>query len=969
MIEGVNRQIIDRLEAQQALDPCSREDLEAALGSPDQQTRCMASLKAVTAIWKSFPGLGIPPVLDLVLKAEHGKDATSGQRDHVVHTLQVYLLGLDLLHGLPSLSLKLQRNGSFPDLKRKWAIASLAHDQGYLLDQDDLNETPMGIRSLLDDPLSGLDTLDSGYLSRFRNYLAFTGGPSEFVEQLRKDHDLDILAELSSNSLLPIGTLGESEAPLVSYYEFSRTADVATERDHGMASVLLVQQLHRRLREQLSSIDWNSIKDEDKRSPSYNTLFSLDKELASAVSSVDEGCLAIALHNIHNDLKRSELKLASALHELQLSAFRLSLQDTSLAWFLSFCDELQIWNRPATDMLNLGTQFVDPKDLSLDYRDEYAWLSFKKEEGELSKSGMSPYWTLRRSLTQYLDEGDLNGVLRQGPIPETATPSQDIGPSGSISSTTLGDQNYTNMGSISSKTHTEEMVSWKIQNRRLLYPKLQPVCVLYTGGSVGMVHEDPKDHRTPLKTEHLDRVLPHLRNLHRLGFDIDFYETPEPLDSSNIQPHDWVEIGHVIELLYPYYQGFVILHGTDTMTYTASALSFMFENLEKPIILTGAERPLSEPETDAEYNIMRALRLSAPSSIENRIIPEVCLFFGTRLLRGNRSKKTHALSFNGFDSPNCDRIGSVEDKITINWPIVRDRVFERRGAQMKFTPYLDERVAIYEIFPGEASCLDTLEYLLLESPVRGLILKTYGTGNAPTVPRRFLDIIRESVQEKGKVIVNLTHCLSGQVEVRLFETNARLFELGVINGGDMTVEAAFTKLMVLLAKYATGDDQVEYETVKRNMQMDWCGELRFSTHNVGYPVADGECTVAYGSPFLGQAVPMRDVESQNIDHAFIRVNGLTLNSPPETDIILRIFLQCFQANNDMDAEIERKHLVKEVRRKWEGGKLTFNIDATSKAKELCNGRDMAMQIVSLGSGNIAIEDFELSIFTEDPKGR
>ena len=308
------------------------------------------------------------------------------------------------------------------------------------------------------------------------------------------------------------------------------------------------------------------------------------------------------------------------------------------------------------------------------------------------------------------------------------------------------------------------------------------------------------------------------------------------------EPDNWIEIGSIIKLLYPYYQGFVVLHGTDTMTYTASALSFMFSNLGKPVIFTGAERPIALPETDAELNMMRALRLAAYSNDEDTLIPEVCIFFGTRLLRANRTKKTHALDFNGFDSPNWPHLGRVEDKVRIDSPAIRR---PRHKRAMGFKPSLDDRVAMFEIFPGP-TCLQALRYLLLEcDDVKGVILKTYGTGNAPSAPEDFLEVIRSAVRDKSKIIVNLSHCPAGEVEVRLFETNARLFELGVINCGDMTSEAAYTKLMWALDEY--GPESLE--AIKRDMLADLRGERRYNARDLTYR----QCHVAYDRPLVGSA--------------------------------------------------------------------------------------------------------------------
>ncbi len=496
--------------------------------------------------------------------------------------------------------------------------------------------------------------------------------------------------------------------------------------------------------------------------------------------------------------------------------------------------------------------------------------------------------------------------------------------------------------------------------------------VLYTGGSVGMVAKDPTDPTSPLVTSSVEYIIPYLDRLTELPFDIHFWETRDPLDSSNIQPRDWLAMARIVQKLYPFYQGIVILHGTDTMTYTASALSFLFRDLGKPVILTGAERPIAQLLTDANANIMNALQLAAPRAIGKPNVPEVCIYFGGKLIRGNRAKKTHSLSFAGFDSPNCELLGLVEDKIDIRTPIVRlaptDAFGPMQQARLQLTvEKLDDRVAIFEIYPSTAPCLDLLEHILIRSDtVRAVVLKTYGTGNAPTLPARFLELVESGVSEHGRIIVNLTNCPAGQVEVRLFETNARLFELGVINGGDMTSEAAATKLMWLLARHARQGDQVDREAVVRDMQIDQRGELRFSVYNLVYR----RVRIHGNEAYTPRSLYIGDIDPYEINHAYMRVHGIRLESQAPQEFRLALYFQSPQVTTDAVDHFAEK-LIGDAVRQWEGSDrersegITFNLDATHVVREHLQMQDqLSVQVLATSLAPMTIETLELAIFTE-----
>ena len=331
------------------------------------------------------------------------------------------------------------------------------------------------------------------------------------------------------------------------------------------------------------------------------------------------------------------------------------------------------------------------------------------------------------------------------------------------------------------------------------------IYILYTGGTIGM-HRSPQGYvPMPGLAELIAQKMP----MH-LSASMPEYVLEELdllIDSTNATPLDWQIIARRIRDNYDKYDGFVILHGTDTLAYTTSALSFMFQDLTKPIIVTGSQIPLSELRNDAQDNLITALLLA-----RHYPIAEVCLYFNGRLLRGNRSTKVKATGFDAFDSPNYPWLGQVGIHIEIKHDVLRPVAAK---PHFELPEYGHHRVVPIRLYPGIDS--EFLQHLL-KLPIDGLIIQAYGVGNAPDRDPLLLKTL-EQANSQGKVIINLSQCLQGRVDLSSYATGSALAGTGVISGFDMTLEAAFTKLHHLLALERGSD------WVRRQMQLDLCGEL------------------------------------------------------------------------------------------------------------------------------------------------
>ncbi len=278
----------------------------------------------------------------------------------------------------------------------------------------------------------------------------------------------------------------------------------------------------------------------------------------------------------------------------------------------------------------------------------------------------------------------------------------------------------------------------------------------------------------------------------KLGFEVEVHAFNPPMDSSNMHPEIWVELAGIIGARYAEYDGFVILHGSDTMAFTASALSFLLENLGKPVVLTGSQLPIGEIRTDAKENIITALEIAAARKGGRALVPEVCIYFDYQLFRGNRSKKYNAEKFEAFYSMNYPPL--AEAGISIKYH--REFILKAPDKPLKVYRQLDSAVSVLKIFPGITPA--TVEAVLGTPGCRAALLETFGSGNATTAPW-FIGALKTAIA-RGLVVVDITQCDGGAVELGRYETSVQLKEIGVISGHDMTFEAALAKLMFLLPR-------------------------------------------------------------------------------------------------------------------------------------------------------------------------
>jgi L-asparaginase len=475
------------------------------------------------------------------------------------------------------------------------------------------------------------------------------------------------------------------------------------------------------------------------------------------------------------------------------------------------------------------------------------------------------------------------------------------------------------------------------------------VFVYYTGGTIGMGPEEENKPGSPLVPQPLEKIMEYTPGLFGDDFPIElkYDKFDKPLDSSDVSASHWADMARAIEKVYDQFDGFVILHGTDTLAYTASALSFMFENLAKPVVLTGSQLPISHPRTDARQNFVNAVQIAGWKATEIPCIPEVIVVFADKILRGCRTTKVSSTAWAGFDSPNYPALGRIGEHIKVNTELVRPHPKSGQTFQVNYD--LAGDVIDVSLFPGLTA--GQLQGVLGLKSVKGVVLRTFGAGNAPNNDA-FLAAIAQSINQEGKTIVNVTQCQEGMVEMGLYANSSALLECGVISGLDMTPGAALTKLMWTLGTKIG-------EQITGQMQVSQRGEQSENLFDLRY----GACELR--EKFVGYRTPDRRFEVESLTRAVIRFSGLEVEGAAEKESVeIRVFMNKPTANAESGYSGDDPRCVAKMPIVWTGNKVNeARVIDLAKVRSVIGDGDITLSVIVPTGKQIRFSGLYLALFT------
>jgi len=422
------------------------------------------------------------------------------------------------------------------------------------------------------------------------------------------------------------------------------------------------------------------------------------------------------------------------------------------------------------------------------------------------------------------------------------------------------------------------------------------VCIIYTGGTIGMVPKDPENPASALKPASLEELFNAVHGLgEKEGIELGMVSFHDPVDSSDISSGHWLAMAEAIEEHYDDFNGFVVLHGTDTMAYTTSALSFLLNNLDKPVVVTGSQLPITDPRTDGVMNLTSAVHIAGYKAADLPKISEVVLCFMNVLLRGNRATKVSSTQWQGFASPNFPPLGTLGEYITINKDLRLKLEVGEEKPQFYADKSLASEIKIILVNPGLTP--EQLERDLRTEGLEGVILLTYGAGNMPTSPE-FIEVIRTAVEGGVEystpiVVMNVTQCVEGKVEMGLYEASSGLLEAGVTSGLDMTLEAAVAKIYWVIRKFRGRDIHTQLQIAHRGEQSENLSDLVFDPGT-----AKKQSKAVERIQPEAQQIP-GEFDRRKLTRAMVRVQGLGIE-PSEDDApaSIHIFLNDIEANRD-----------------------------------------------------------------------